>query len=258
MSVTLLHKRSSELGLAPSISSLEFGELAINTYDGKLFIKVNDGSTDRIVSFTSGTSPLSISELDANNQVVAGTTVSQVTSLTFDQESGFAVDDLGDGAVKVRLNSTFKFWHVEGQETIVADGLDNIQLKAGNGIILTTDTTENPYKSITIATPPKTVQLFQDGILENTLGTVRWYAPGNITMNEVAVRIADLADVNIQVTIKKTGTGAESLTLTTGNSKVTKATNFSMGTDDFLTVDIIASNNTTGKGLSVEFFYTFN
>lgn len=258
MSVTLLNKRSSESGLVPSIGSLELGEIAINTRDGKLFIKANNGVDDRIVTFAGGNSTLSISELDANNQVVAGTTVSEVTSLTFDQESGFAVDNLGSGAVKVRLNSTFKFWHVDGQDTIIADGLDNIQLKAGNGIVLTTDTTENPFKSITISTPPKTVQLFQDGFLESTLGTIRWHAPGNIKINQIVGRISTVSNVNIQVTVKKTNNTVETLVLPPNTEKITKSTSFEMTTDDFLTVDLVMSGNSSGRGMSIEFLYTIN
>ena len=56
MAQTLKLKRSSVSGNTPSTSDLELGEVAINTYDGKMFIKKNDGS-DSIVEIggTSGT-----------------------------------------------------------------------------------------------------------------------------------------------------------------------------------------------------------
>ena len=41
-------KRSSSQGAQPSTSDLALGEVGINTYDGKMFIKKNDGS-DSIV-----------------------------------------------------------------------------------------------------------------------------------------------------------------------------------------------------------------
>ena len=44
-------KRSSVQGKAPTTSDLELGEIAINTYDGNLFIKKNSG-TESIVKFT--------------------------------------------------------------------------------------------------------------------------------------------------------------------------------------------------------------
>lgn len=258
MSVTLLHKRNSISGVIPSIDSLELGEIAINTRDGKLFIKTNAGVTDEIVEFNSGKSSLSISELNLNGQIAVGTTVSEVTQLAFDQESGFAITDLGNGTVKVGMNSTFKYWHVDGQDTVIADGLDHIELIAGNGITLTTSTLETPYQSITIATPPKTVQLFQDGFLESTIGTVRWYAPGDITVDQIVGRIGTVSNVNIQITVNRSNNTVETLVLPQNTEKVTKFTTFTMTTDDYLTVDLIMSGNSLGRGMSIEFLYTIN
>lgn len=48
MAQTIKLKRSATSGAQPSTSQLELGEVAINTYDGKMFIKKNDGS-DSIV-----------------------------------------------------------------------------------------------------------------------------------------------------------------------------------------------------------------
>lgn len=47
---TIKLKRSSSQGVTPGTEDLELGELAVNTYDGKLFLKKNDGS-DSIVEF---------------------------------------------------------------------------------------------------------------------------------------------------------------------------------------------------------------
>ena len=44
MAQTIKLKRSSVSGNTPGTSDLELGEVAINTYDGKMFIKKNDGS----------------------------------------------------------------------------------------------------------------------------------------------------------------------------------------------------------------------
>lgn len=48
MAQTIKLKRSAVTGNVPTTSQLELGELAINTYDGKVFIKKNDG-TDSVV-----------------------------------------------------------------------------------------------------------------------------------------------------------------------------------------------------------------
>ena len=47
---TIKLKRSSSTGVVPGTSDLELGELAVNTFDGKLFLKKNDGS-DSIIEF---------------------------------------------------------------------------------------------------------------------------------------------------------------------------------------------------------------
>lgn len=45
-------KRSSVAGKAPTTSDIDLGELAINTYDGKLFLKKNVSGVQTIVEVT--------------------------------------------------------------------------------------------------------------------------------------------------------------------------------------------------------------
>ena len=51
MASTVRLKRSAVQGKAPVVGDLELGELAVNTYDGKLYMKKNDGG-DSIVEIT--------------------------------------------------------------------------------------------------------------------------------------------------------------------------------------------------------------
>ena len=44
MANTVRLKRSAVQGKAPAVGDLALGELAVNTYDGKLYTKKNDGS----------------------------------------------------------------------------------------------------------------------------------------------------------------------------------------------------------------------
>ena len=55
MSNTLLLKRSSSTGHAPTTSQLSLGEVAVNTFDGILYFKKNNGA-DAIVSLSPGSS----------------------------------------------------------------------------------------------------------------------------------------------------------------------------------------------------------
>jgi nucleoside phosphorylase len=53
MANTVRLKRSAVQGKAPVVGDLSLGELAVNTYDGKLYMKKNDGS-DAIVEIGAG------------------------------------------------------------------------------------------------------------------------------------------------------------------------------------------------------------
>ena len=50
MSVAFKLKRSSVSGRAPDTSSIDYGELAVNTYDGVIYFKKNDGNGDSVTS----------------------------------------------------------------------------------------------------------------------------------------------------------------------------------------------------------------
>ena len=70
MSTNIKLKRSNVSGRIPSTGDLALGELAINTYDGKLFMKKNDG-TESIVditasgsAYTTGSESLTTTSID--------------------------------------------------------------------------------------------------------------------------------------------------------------------------------------------------
>lgn len=74
-----------------------------------------------------------------DSQGVLSNTVTEVTAIRFDTDSGFDLVDGGDGAVIVKMNSTFKTWRVEGQDDLIAVGLDTMRFIAGNGLKIETD-----------------------------------------------------------------------------------------------------------------------
>ena len=61
MAQTVKLKRSAVSGNTPTTSDLALGEIAINTYDGNIFIKKNDG-TESIVTFSPGSNAGTIEE----------------------------------------------------------------------------------------------------------------------------------------------------------------------------------------------------
>lgn len=90
---------------------------------------------------------LKVSEISGQN---ISNEIDGVSTIRFDKDTGFNVQDLGNGEIKVALNSTFKTWEVDGQESLVAVGEDTIEFVAGSGVQITTDPNASP-KSITIS-----------------------------------------------------------------------------------------------------------
>lgn len=75
---------------------------------------------------------------------------SNVTKLAFDDDSGFAVTDLGGGTAKIAMNSTFKYWETDGNPGLIACGLDTVNFVAGSNVTITSDNTAVP-KTLTIS-----------------------------------------------------------------------------------------------------------
>ena len=92
---------------------------------------------------------MTVSLINSSNTV--SNPLTNITAIRFDTDSGFDVTDLGGGAVKVGMNSTFKTWKVNGQIDLVANGLDTIEIVAGNGVTITTNPSSSPFKQISIS-----------------------------------------------------------------------------------------------------------
>lgn len=69
MANTILHKKNSSTGVAPTTGQLSLGELAINTFDGTLYLKKNDGGDSIIVvgELVNDLTPQLGADLDVNN-----------------------------------------------------------------------------------------------------------------------------------------------------------------------------------------------
>jgi len=63
-----------------------------------------------------------------------------ISAIRFDTDSGFAIDDLSNGEVKIKMNSTYKTWKVDGQTDLVAEGLDTMNFASDKHIDITTST----------------------------------------------------------------------------------------------------------------------
>jgi hypothetical protein len=100
------------------------------------FKEIYDAFGDGDILFGS-TSTIQVSELNSSGN--ATNIINGVGAIRFDQDSGFDVFDLGNGAVKISMNSTFKTWEVDGQPSLVAVGLDTVRFVAGENVTIETD-----------------------------------------------------------------------------------------------------------------------
>jgi cytoskeletal protein CcmA (bactofilin family) len=90
---------------------------------------------------------LKVASINSSN--IYSNIVSNVSTIAFDSFTGFHVYDMGEGNVKISLGSTFSTWNVVGQSDLNAVGDDIIRINGANGIVITTNPSDSPYKSIT-------------------------------------------------------------------------------------------------------------
>ena len=91
---------------------------------------------------------LTVRQVDSADN--ADVTVNNVSTINFDNVTGFNVSDQGSGSVKVALGSGYKTIKVDGQTDLVAVGEDTLEVEAGSGIILSTNASSNP-KALNVA-----------------------------------------------------------------------------------------------------------
>lgn len=82
-----------------------------------------------------------------------------ISELKFDDQSGLFIEEQTEGTVEVFLGSHFKTIQVEGEEDIVAEGEDTLNLDVGTGLLLSTDASTNTI-SIEIDNSPAEVTSF--------------------------------------------------------------------------------------------------
>lgn len=85
-----------------------------------------------------GGSPLTVGTYGPQGDI---DTVTEVTAIRFSTSSGFSVvEGINGNEALIALNSTFKTWKIPGQDDLVAEGEDIINITASGGVTLTTST----------------------------------------------------------------------------------------------------------------------
>ena len=158
-------------------------------------LPTSDGSANQVLT-TDGNGTLSFSTVSGGSgsltvsEISGSTTSNEVTSVTalrFDNTTGFNVTDLGSGEVEISLGSSFKTLQVSGQSDLVAVGEDTLELIAGTGISITTNTSSTP-KALTItATGSSVAQVLNNGdFSDNTSAVELTTTTANQTLDSFA------------------------------------------------------------------------
>ena len=84
MANTVKLKRSAVAGKIPLVTDLALGELALNTFDGKAYIKKSANGTDEIVEIGVGGTPLVLATkrvIDQNLTVASGENILSINDV---------------------------------------------------------------------------------------------------------------------------------------------------------------------------------
>jgi hypothetical protein len=105
MATTIKHKRSSVSDRVPTVSDLELGELAINTFDGNLFLKRKQGNNEAIITFLANNPVRNVVYVQKNgNDSNSGTswdsafaTIEQAVDAAWDRVGEITLIEIGPG-----------------------------------------------------------------------------------------------------------------------------------------------------------------
>ena len=107
----------------------------------------------------------------------------------------------------------------------------------------------------------RSVALIQEGLLVVRTGSVRWYAPADLTIQQITFRLDVAANQIATIVINKNGVATRTINIAANQVKAVNTSQFDMTTDEYLTVDVTATGapgaTTQGSGLSVIFLYQF-
>ena len=173
-------KRSSIQGRVPTTSNLELGELAINTYDGKIFIKKNQGGTETVVDLTNASNLDGLQAADFLRSNQADQAVSLLTL------SGGALFDTAnvDLSDTVRLNlgdsDDFSIYHDGNNSYLDESGQGSLIVKATN-FYIRSSSNESKIDAISDGA----VKLYHDNVLRLETTAAGITVTGEVSANTV-------------------------------------------------------------------------
>ena len=172
MAQTIKLKRSATSGAIPTTSNLALGEVAINTYDGKMYIKKDVGGTESIVEI-GGIGGNSVSYLEAGMIEYEYTATSNQTT--------FSGSDNNSATLSYTAESILVFLNGVLQD----DGVDYTATN-GTSVVFTNSLTANDEVRIAAFTNVTTSGSLQDPTKLDAITTVNAQAAYSLTLNSSA------------------------------------------------------------------------
>lgn len=154
MANTLKVKRSAVPGKVPAVTDLELGELAINTYDGKLFLKKDVNGTAQIVDVSAGVTAQGILNLI---KLVDGAGSGLDADLLNGQQASYYLDwanvtNKPDPVITVTLTGDVTGSGNATLTDLASGAISFATTIAPNSVALGTDTTGNYVAGLTAGT----------------------------------------------------------------------------------------------------------
>jgi hypothetical protein len=268
MSTNITLKRSSVQGKVPLVGDLALGEIALNTYDGKLFIKKNVGGSESIVevakgtdlSLTSNSSTVSINSDTGTDATILAANATTAGVLTADAQTiagakTFNSDIIAGSATMSLFDTTATTVNFAGAATTVNFGYDgnlssttnintrvlsptytktvNLGTGGGTSSITNINIGAGPAGATTISSP----SIIVSGLADTATAATHYYvetSAGNILPKT-------LANVKTEL-VTAAAVSAAGAVMNTGNESIAGIKTFSNGT---------ASTNTTSGSVVV-------
>jgi hypothetical protein len=204
---------------------------------GEVLTKASDGKA----KWEAGGSALTVQES-------GGTGIQNVSTIKFDDDSsGFSVTETETGTVEITLGSHWKELEVQGADTLVPSGEENLAILKGDNITFSTDTTA-ATKELTIGTTG-----LADAVHYHTLSGLTDTTITNIQNTEIlAYHAATSKFVNTSLPSDITGNASTATKLETARSFTTSGdviitpTNFD-GSGNFTAAATIQANAVDGS-----------
>ena len=124
-------KRSAVQGNAPTVAQLELGELALNTYDGKLFTEINTGSAS-IVEIGSNLNTLQVNTITSNVSFTADVTLTGDDYNVVWDKSDNSLEFADNAKAVFGTGSDLSIYHTGNHSFIDDTGTGNLKVRSNN------------------------------------------------------------------------------------------------------------------------------